>query len=329
MVRLQRHFTKLFLPLALVGLHIFAAKAMAQRATETFVYSPPTVSLAADQSLISACEGDAAVVHLTAKAISPSGNPIRYRWTVNSGRIEGEGSAVTWNLAGAQPGQYKANLVINTGTGDELCEAYANTIVALRCTPPLKITCPNVGITCPDRIQVGQPVTFMSSLTGGSGNVPLVYNWTVSAGRIVEGQGTSSIRVDTTGLEGQSLKATLAMGGFEEECSASCTLQFPIPLTCRKFDEFPDIARNDEKARLDNFAIELQNDPTSTGYVVVYPSTRGRLGTPQIHSARIIDYMVNSRGFDSRRMVTLVGPAREELKVELWVCPQGAPAPTP
>lgn len=329
MFRLQRHFTRLFLPLALVGLHIFASEALAQKARETFIYAPPTVSLTADQNLINACEGDAAVVQLTARAISPSGNPIRYRWTAGSGRIEGEGSAVTWNLTGVKPGQYKAYLVINTSSGDEACEAFANTVVAVRCTPPSKPTCPNVAISCPDRIEVGQPVTFNASLTGGSGNVPLVYNWTVSAGRIVEGQGTSSIKVETAGLEGQSLKATLAMGGYEEDCSASCTIQFPTPLTCRKFDEFPDIARNDEKARLDNFAIELQNDPTSIAYVVIYPGPRGRPGTVQTRSTRIIDYMVNSRGFDSRRMVTLIGPAREQLMVELWICPQGAPAPTP
>jgi len=32
----------------------------------------------------------------------------------------------------------------------------------------------------------------------------------------------------------------------------------------RKFDEYSKIQRNDEKARLDNYGIELQNDPTST-----------------------------------------------------------------
>lgn len=329
MFRTQRHFTRLFLPIALVGLHAFASEALAQKARETFVYSPPSVSLAADQSLIEACEGDAAVVQLTARATSPSGNPIRYIWTVSGGRIEGDGAAVTWNLTGARPGQYKAYLVINTGSGDTLCEAYANTVVAVKCAPPPKPTCPNVAITCPERIEVGQPVSFSSTLTGGTGNLPLIYNWTVTAGRITSGQGTSSITVDTTGLEGQSLKATLVMGGYEEECSASCTIQFPIPLTCRKFDEFPDIARNDEKARLDNFAIELQNDPTSIAYLIIYPGPRGRPGTVQTRSTRIIDYMVNSRGFDSRRMVTLVGPQREQLMIELWICPQGAPAPTP
>ena len=51
------------------------------------------------------------------------------------------------------------------------------------------------------------------------------------------------------------------MGGYQLDCSATCTVQFPVPLECRKFDEYPTIAYNDEKARLDNFAIALQTIP--------------------------------------------------------------------
>jgi hypothetical protein len=120
------------------------------------------------------------------------------------------------------------------------------------------------------------------------------------------------------------------MGGYPMDCSDTCVVQFPVPpVECRKFDEFPDIARNDEKARLDNYAIELQNDPTSTAYVIVYPGQRGRPTDVQKHTARVVDYLINSRGIDGRRIVTLVGPTRPELMVELWTCPQGGRPPTP
>ncbi len=330
MFRFQRYLTRLFLPLALVGFHLFAVEASAQKSQKTqeaLNYAPPTVSLASDQDLISACEGDPAAVRLTARALSPSGSPIRYRWTVANGRIDGEGPTVTWNLSGVRPGLYKAYLVVNSASGDEACEAFANTLVTVRCNP--KPACPNVNIICPEHGMAGQPVTFASNLTGGTGNVPRIYNWTVSAGRIIAGQGTNSIKVDTAGLEGQSLKASLSMGGYEEDCAASCTIEFPVPITCRKFDEFPDISRNDEKARLDNLAIELQNDPTSTAYVIVYPGTNGRSGTAQTRATRIVDYLINTRKFDARRMVTLIGPARSELMVDIRICPQGAAAPTP
>ncbi|MEP6921928.1 MAG: hypothetical protein ABI967_12450 [bacterium] len=331
MIRLQRSLIGLFLPLALAGAHIFASNAMAQKVRETFVYSPPTVSLTADQAVVNTCEGDsaAAIVHLNARASSPGGNPIRYRWTTNAGRIEGDGPNVGWNLSGVRPGAYKAFLVIDTGSGTDACEAFANTALVVKCTPPPRPqpVCPNINITCPDRVKAGEPVTFASTLSGGSGNIPAVYYWTVSAGRIIEGQGTNQIKVDTTSLAGQTLQATLTMGGYNVDCSASCSIQFPAPLACRKFDEYPYITRNDEKARLDNLAIELQGDPTSTAYIVVSPGQGGRAGQAQTRTTRIVDYLVNSRGFDPHRIVKTVGPTRSNVMVELLTCPQGAVPP--
>jgi hypothetical protein len=161
-------------------------------------------------------------------------------------------------------------------------------------------------------------------------NVNPVYNWMVTAGTIISGQGTDTIKVDTTGLAGQTVRATLSMGGYNLECSADCGVTIPLPKPSnRKFDEFPDISRNDEKARLDNFGIELQNDPTATAYVVVYPGRSSQRGEVQHHAGRVVDYLVNSRGLDKHRIVTLVGPAKDQLSVELWITPQGATPPNP
>ena len=45
----------------------------------------------------------------------------------------------------------------------------------------------------------------------------------------------------------------------------------------RKFDEFGDIQYSDLIARLDNFAVQLQNEPTVKGFIMVY---RGRRDLP-------------------------------------------------
>jgi hypothetical protein len=312
---------------ALVGLFAFATAASAQKKVivEARAFTPPNLSVLAEPRVVTVCEGSgAAIVHLNARATSDY--PISYRWTTNAGRISGDGANVTWDLSGLQPGSYKAYVDIDTGSGDEACQAFASTAVLLnRCAPPPP-TCPNVAIECPDRVVVNEPLTFRSSVSGGS-NVRQTYHWTVSAGQITDGQGTDTIRVDTTGLAGQSVTATLSMGGYNLDCTATCTVQFPVPVECRKFDEFPSIAYNDLKARLDNYAIELQNDPTATAYVIVYPGQRGRPGEVQKNTTRIVDYLVNSRGVNAARIVTLVGPPRDVLLVELWLCPQGAKPP--
>ena len=330
MLSRQRQYVLSFLLLAAMGIIISSSNTLAQRAgTQAVVYAPPALSLTADQALIKACQGEtlaASLIHLNAKASSPGGNPIRYSWTSSGGRIDGAGPAVTWDLSGVNPGYYKASLEINTGSNDEACQAFSSTTVLVVCPPPV---CPNVLITCPDRVVANQPLTFSATATGGSGNVTPVYKWTVSAGRIIEGQGTTSIKVDTTGLGGQTIKAAFSVDGYPKDCSASCGTQIQLPLVpSRKFDEFPSIARNDEKARLDNFAIELKNDPTSTAYVMVYPGQSGRAGEVQKHTSQIVNYLVNYRGIDARRIVTLTGPTRPVLLVELWVSPQGATPPS-
>lgn len=318
-------------PIALVALS--TAQVFAQKPTVvSAVNAPLTLSLTADANVVTACaDGGAPQVRLTANAVSPSGNPIKYKWTTTAGTISGEGPVVTWNLAGLKPGYHKASLDIQSVGSDGSCHAFSSVSVLVNPCVAVQPVCPAIEIVCPTNVALDQPLTFTSRYSGGiPANVSPVYNWTVSAGTIISGQGTDTIKVDTTGLGGQTVRASLSMGGYNLECSADCGVTIPLPkLTSRRFDEFPDISRNDEKARLDNFGIELQNDPTATAYVIVYPGKYGKRGDVQHHASRVVDYLVNSRGLDQRRIVTLVGPTRDELFVELWITPQGATPPNP
>ena len=318
-------------PIALVA-GLSAPSALAQTRTVAAANAPLTLSLTADANSVSACaNGGAPQVRLTANAVSPGGYPIKYKWSTESGMISGEGPVVTWNLAGLKPGYHKASLDIQSVGAEGSCQAFSSISVLVNPCPVVKPVCPAIEISCPTTVAVDQPITFSSRYTGGvPANVTPVSNWSVSAGTIIEGQGTSTIKVDTTGLGGQTIRATLSMGGYTLECSADCAVTIPLPkINSRKFDEFPDISRNDEKARLDNFVIELQNDPSATGYVIVYPGRTSKRGDVQHHSSRIIEYLVHSRGLDERRIVTLVGTPRDQLHVELWITPQGATPPTP
>ena len=333
MFRNQRRLLGYLLPFALAAVCLVPREASAQLRRdgdrENFINSSTSLSLTSDASVVTGCtEGTGPSVRLNARASSPGGSPIRYHWTTNGGRIVGDGPSVVWDLSSVTSGSYKASLQIETGSNDAQCEAFASTNVLVNPCPPPRPVCPSVQVSCPQHVGIDQPLTFTSNVTGGTNVGTPIYNWTVSAGTIIEGQGTSTVKVDTTGLAGQTVRATLSIGGYPLDCSDSCAIQIPIPeVKCRKFDEFPAISRNDEKARLDNFGIELQNDPTSTAYVVVSPGRANRSSDIQRHTTRIVEYLVNSRGIDARRIVTLVGPAKDELLVELWACPQGATPP--
>jgi hypothetical protein len=319
-------------PIALAAMFV-SPHTRAQKATVvSSVNAPLTLSLTSNATAVSACtEAGAPKVQLHAKAVSPDGYPIKYRWSTSGGAITGDGPEATWDLSGLKPGYHKASLDISTNGSDGTCQAFSSVTVLVNPCPVIPPVCPTVEIVCPTNIGIDQPLTFTSRYSGGTPSITPAYNWTVSAGTIVEGQGTNAIKVDTNGLAGQTVRASLSMGGYGSLlCSAECGVSIPLPkISARRFDEFPDIARNDEKARLDNFVIELQNDPTATAHVIIHPGRNGKRGEVQEHAQHIVDYLVNSRGLDQSRIVTLVGSPRNELFVELWITPRGATPPNP
>ncbi len=278
-------------------------------------------------------------VQLTANATDPDGDTLLYTWSTTGGRITGDGPNVTWDLTGVAPGSYNATVEVDDGCG---CIAFSTTTVtATECTDCkteeeiallAKPKCPTITVDCPTSLTLaGQPITFTANVSSGNPNVTPTFNWTVSAGSISSGQGASSITVDTTGLaSGSSVTATVSVGGFDPSCSASqsCTAGINAPQLGRKFDEYGNIKRNDEKARLDNFANELQANPGAQGYIIGYGGRTGRAGEAQTRADRAKDYLVNSRSIDAGRLVTVDGGFKEEATTELWIVPSGATPPT-
>lgn len=188
--------------------------------------------------------------------------------------------------------------------------------------------CPNVTVSCPDTVTESAPMTFTAKVSGGDQNVTPTFNWTVSAGTITSGQGTSSITTDTAGIGGQTATATADVGGYDRNCStsSSCTVSVMKKVEARKIDEFGQLRVADANVRLDNFAIELQNDPTSQAYVLAYGGRTSRAGFAQASADRVKSYLVKTRGIDAARVVTMDGGYKEPW-IELWLVPAGATPP--
>lgn len=98
--------------------------------------------------------------------------------------------------------------------------------------------------------------------------------------------------------------------------------------TARKFDEFGDIFITDIKARLDAFAGQLQNEPRSKGFILVYRLRRDLPGLSYRYAHRMEDYLVNTRGLEKERVVAIDGGEANSFTQELWIVPPGT-APTP
>ncbi len=84
--------------------------------------------------------------------------------------------------------------------------------------------CPQISVSCPSSFEPGEAIKFKEDIVGGNPNVVPSYSWTVSRGRIIEGQGTAAIKIDTLGF-GKNFTATVRVTGFDPSCSvtASCS----------------------------------------------------------------------------------------------------------
>lgn len=211
--------------------------------------------------------------------------------------------------------------------------SYRSTPVTIEQSP-----CPYpVNVSAPEAVNDGDTITFASDVNYG-GTSALTFTWTVSppSARILSGAGTPTITVDSTGLEGQNITAILVVddGSGDPVCRQTARavtrviVSIPQPRLPVRFDEFPSIAFDDDKARLDNFAIELQNSPGAVGYIYAYGGRRSRPGQADRLGARSRDYLVTQRGLDPSRLVIIDGGYREQDYFELWIVPQGVQPPS-
>jgi hypothetical protein len=190
--------------------------------------------------------------------------------------------------------------------------------------PAVRSTCPAVEVTGPEEAPDGQPVTFTVAVSGSDESTTPTFNWTVSAGTISSGQGTSTITVDTTGDGGSTIVAEVNVGGYAPECGSAAVLKAPTPIN---FGEYATADLSVNHAVLDEWILRLKQDPTEQGYVIAYggrssgPDDARRAG----NNAR--NYAIEVHGVSPDRLFVAVGGHRTKPTVELWLRPRGGAEP--
>jgi hypothetical protein len=271
---------------------------------------------------------------------NPGGFPLRI-----DGKPEGD-TSTTVRVIELEPGRHNLEIALPNGgrwvrdfdveRGRKLClnvnyHPKKYTITKSPCPYP-------VNISAPVSVNDGDLITFTSDVAY-SGSSALNYTWTVSPSeaRIVSGAGTATITVDSTGLGSQRVSATLvvedgsgdALCRQQAQASTEIVAKKPPVVECKPFDQFQSVAFDDDKARLDNLAIELQGAPDAQAYIIVYAGRTSRAGQADKLGKRSTDYLINQRGVDARRITVINGGYRDTDFIEIWICPPGAKTPQP
>lgn len=276
---------------------------------------------------------DSRTVSVATVARDPENDVLTYNYTVTGGRIVGTGANVQWDLSGVQAGTYTITTGVDDGCG--ICGRTDTQTIRIEecadCRPPVVPcpSCPTISIIGPAGITApGQSMTFTATASGATS-----YNWTVSRGTITSGQGTPSITVSTSQADaGQSVTATVEVmfGDRRADCPACpSTASETAGVATRPepsiVDEFGRATDDDIKARVDNFYIQLNNNPTARGYIINY-------GTPAQIRARRAQIMraINFRSYDVSRVTFVDGPDNGTgIQTRFYLVPAGADAPNP
>lgn len=190
--------------------------------------------------------------------------------------------------------------------------------------------CPSVSVAATPYVPNGRRLQFKAVVQVNDRRVRPTFTWEVSRGKIVEGQGTDTIKVEEPeGASGDVVAKVLAHG-YSLECpvgDTSATSKTTFAVSHFKSDAFGNINCETELAILDDLAIILQNDPALQADVVIYGGRAGPRNQALSRAARMKSYLVQSRRIEPERIITIDGGYRDGLEGELWLSPVGAGAP--
>jgi hypothetical protein len=308
----------------LVGVNTVSAASGKLSAT---VYNDVITKIPKNMGVISVQTDEPMTVFLDGVEIGRTqGNQVKFERTVTPGIHE-------VRIVGAEGKEFNKTYTFTKGVRNCVC---LKTV-----SEEIRTPCPyNISVTGPDKVSEGDLITF--AVLGANGTA-LNYLWNVtpSAARVTSGDGTASITVNTSDLGNQTVTAEVDVsdGTYDAQCrqrkSVNTFVERPKPIETPlpyKFDEWDAKAFDDDKARFDNLAIELQNKPDSQGYIIMYQGT-DRASTRSLTvdklSKRALNYLVQTRQVPPNRLQFVNWGTRGHTYYEVWVVPPGANPPVP
>jgi hypothetical protein len=189
---------------------------------------------------------------------------------------------------------------------------------------PTTKSCPTLTVDVSSDDPCGPQFSVMVSITGQRPTDSPTFRWSVSAGKIISGQGTPTIVVDKRNTAGQTITATVEVDGLEPGCEkiASAT-QSPcegVPDSELVY-RYDNISPAKERAHLDRLATRLENDSSATSTIIHYNGNRKR-------AERAKAYLVQKHGIDASRIEIVDGRSCQGRAIELFAASFGAVAPT-
>jgi hypothetical protein len=165
-------------------------------------------------------------VKLTANSNNRAGDQeVSFEWTAPVGKISSTGNSATWDLKGVNPGEYVATVrVSDQHSGKGTAQQQIKVIDCGPCSQN-STPCPLISVSCPEEVDKTTALKFIVTVARGPElHTPITYLWTVSAGKIINGEKDKELEVALPEDE-DSVRGTVFVGGYDPRCAtiASCT----------------------------------------------------------------------------------------------------------
>ncbi|MGB7201907.1 MAG: hypothetical protein WBD16_06525 [Pyrinomonadaceae bacterium] len=154
------------------------------------------------------------------------------------------------------------------------------------------------------------------------------FSWTISVGKILEGQGSQTITVDPEG--NRRMTVIVEVIGLPLPCTrvAFITIDFDrmVPLHESISTQNLDVLN----ARISYLIQRMRFDLQGRAYLIVYERRDSLIGQSGRAMGKVKKIFAD-RNYDMTRVKLINGGHREDERVEFWVLPEGAdlPKPTP
>lgn len=217
-----------------------------------------------------------------------------------------------------------------------LVVALAASAISANAQQPQPSECPAVSVGCPSTCpKANEAIKFKASISSGKFE-GLTIKWSTSGGQIIDGQGTDTLIV-TLAHECETVTATVEVSGLAGcilTASCSTVTDCCFMSLAQKFDEYGDVSCERERTHLASFRQQLENQPGSQGYIIVYGGRSyghrlPRRGEREARASRITDYFSSTDWIQTEKVAVVNGGFRETWSAELWVVPAGAASPQP
>ena len=193
--------------------------------------------------------------------------------------------------------------------------------------------CPEIKLILSSRMPVPNvPITFMAKVGENIEKYNLSYEWTVSKGKILQGQGTSIVEFLATEEDaGTNFNVFVKVNGLPKDCSDSYSdvlgidslpIEEPYEILGKPVKKRLGLY----KARIESFIFPIKDYPNSEGLITVrFEKNESRIS--KISRLRKIYNVFIFRKFDLTRITFAISEDNYPEETTLWLIPPSAMFP--